>query len=67
MKIEIVVPCINLYLKYTKPAIDSIIEPAVIAVGGLMQWLLFSTPWLQSSRNNSMFVVEKEEDKDDSN
>jgi hypothetical protein len=40
-------------------------EPAVIAVGGLMQWLLFGTPWLQSSRSNSMFVIEKEGEEND--
>jgi GT2 family glycosyltransferase len=31
MRIEIVVPCINLYLKYTKPAIDSVMEAMVRA------------------------------------
>ena len=34
-------------------------EPAVIAVGGLMQWLIFGTPWLQSSKENSMFLVDE--------
>lgn len=34
-------------------------EPAVIAVGGLMRWLIFGTPWLQSSRDNAMYLVDE--------